>query len=114
MNSDAQVVLGDNGNPNDVNLTWERTSEDYVNTLEDRCYVYAYGIDLTKYFSDNNGDFSNVQFLLYNETDGYYVVADTVDDSTNENIYYVAEQAMLPARSLVKLLPGICNSIYPE
>ena len=88
VNSDAQVVLGDDGNPNDVNLTWERTSEDYTNTLEDRCYVYAYGVDLTKYFSDNNGDFSNVQFLLYNETDGYYVVADTVDDSTDENIYY--------------------------
>ena len=88
VNSDAQVVLGDDGNPNDVNLTWERTSEDYTNTLEDRCYVYAYGVDLTKYFSDSNGDFSNVQFLLYNETDGYYVVADTVDDSTDENIYY--------------------------
>ena len=28
VNSDAQVVLGDDGNPNDVNLTWERTSED--------------------------------------------------------------------------------------
>ena len=89
VNSDAQVVLGDAGNPNDVNLTWERTSEDYTSTLEDRCYVYAYGVDLTKFFSDNNGDFSHVQFLLYNETDGYYVVADTVDDSAGENIYYV-------------------------
>ncbi|HIV16450.1 MAG TPA: hypothetical protein IAB17_00500 [Candidatus Alectryocaccobium stercorigallinarum] len=89
VNSDAQVVLGDNGNPNDVNLTWERTSQDYTNTLEDRCYVYSYGIDLTKYFSDDEGDYSNVQFILYNVTDGYYVVADTIDDTEGENIYYV-------------------------
>lgn len=89
VNSDADVVLGDKGNPNDVSLTWERTSEDYTNTIEDRTYVYSYGLDLTKLFSDNAGDYSKVQFLLYNKTDGYYVVADTNDDSTNENIYYV-------------------------
>ncbi len=89
VNSDAQVVLGDDGNPNDVNLTWERTSENYTNTIEDRCYVYSYGIDLNKYFSDQEGDYSKVQFLLYNVTDGYYVVADTVDDTEGENIYYV-------------------------
>lgn len=87
VNSDAQVVLGDEGNQNNVTLTWERTSQDYTNTLEDRCYVYSYGVDLTKYFSDNAGDATNVQFLLYNETDGYYVIADNV--TTSGNIYYV-------------------------
>ena len=105
VNSDAQVVLGNDGNPNDVNLTWERTSEDYTNTLEDRCYVYAYGVDLTKYFSDSNGDFSNVQFLLYNETDGYYVVADTVDDSTDENIYYAGGAGDVAGTELGKTVP---------
>jgi fimbrial isopeptide formation D2 family protein/LPXTG-motif cell wall-anchored protein len=89
VNSDAALVLGDEGNPNDVSLTWERTSEDYSNTIEDRSYVYSYGLDLTKYFSDNAGDFSKVQFTLYNVTDGYYVVADTVNTANGDNTYYV-------------------------
>lgn len=102
VNSDADVVLGDKGNPNDVSLTWERTSEDYTNTIEDRCYVYSYGLDLTKLFSDNAGDYSKVQFLLYNKTDGYYVVADTVDNSTDENNYYVGGNGDVANTSLGK------------
>ena len=77
--------LGDEGNANNVSLTWQRTSENYTNTIEDRCYVYSYGLNLTKYFSDNQGNYSNVKFLLYNKTDGYYVVADIRD----EYVYYV-------------------------
>ena len=89
VNSDALVMLGDEGNQNNVRLVWKRTSQEYENTLEDRSYVYTYGIDLTKRFSDGKGDFSDVKFILYNETDGYYVVADTTEDPEGKNIYHV-------------------------
>ena len=69
VNSDAAVVYGDSGNPNDVTLTWKRTNTDYYDPLTDDCHVYTYGIDLTKEFSDNNGSFDNVKFLLKNATD---------------------------------------------
>ena len=83
VNSDATLVLGDDGNPNDVVLTWSRTSDQYSNTLEDRNYVYAYGVDLTKTFSDKKGDMSKVQFKLYNKTDAYYVVAEKSETDGN-------------------------------
>lgn len=86
VNSDSSLVLGDDGNPNDVILTWSRTSDSYYNTLEDRNYVYAYSLDLTKTFSDNKGDMSKVQFKLYNSTDAYYVVAKKSD---KDGVYYV-------------------------
>lgn len=86
VNSDAATVYGDNGNPNEVELTWKRTNTDYYDTLKDCCHVYTYGIDLTKEFSDNAGDFAKVKFLLHNTTDGYYVQAQL---NQNEGIYYV-------------------------
>ena len=86
LNSDASVVYGDYGNPNDVTLTWKRTNTDYYDTLTDDCHVYTYGIDLTKEFSDNNGNFDNVKFLLKNSTDNYYVQAEL---NKSEGIYYV-------------------------
>lgn len=86
VNSDNTLVLGDAGNENDVVLEWSRTSNGYYNTLEDRNYVYAYSLDLTKEFSDNKGDFSKVEFKLYNTTDAYYVVAE-LDEATG--VYYV-------------------------
>ena len=84
VNSDATTVYGDSGNPNEVELTWKRTNTDYYDTLKDCCHVYTYGLDLTKEFSDNNGDFSNVLFLMKNSTDNYYVQAELKDD-----VYYV-------------------------
>ena len=45
VNSDATPVLGDAGNTNDVTLTWKRTSMDYVDTLEDRCRIYTFGLN---------------------------------------------------------------------
>ena len=54
VNSNATPVLGDSGNSNDVQLTWKRTSEDFVKTVEDRARVYTYGINLTKEFSDTS------------------------------------------------------------
>ena len=86
VNSDASVVYGDSGNPNDVTLTWKRTNTEYYDTLTDDCHVYTYGIDLTKEFSDNNGSFDNVKFLLKNATDNYYVQAEL---NKSEGIYYV-------------------------
>ena len=86
VNSDASVVYGDSGNPNDVILTWKRTNTEYYDTLTDDCHVYTYGIDLTKEFSDNNGNFDNVKFLLKNVTDNYYVQAAL---TKSEGIYYV-------------------------
>lgn len=86
VNSDVSVVYGDSGNPNDVTLTWKRTNIEYYDTLTDDCHVYTYGLDLTKEFSDNNGNFDNVKFLLKNSTDNYYVQAE-LDKS--EGVYYV-------------------------
>ena len=89
VNSDATAILGDEGNPNDVQLTWSRTSTGFYDTLEDEAIVFTYGIDVTKKFSDNNGNAENVKFTLYNTTDGYYVVSDKMETSGNDKIYYV-------------------------
>ena len=84
------AVLGDDGNPNDVKLTWERTSAGYYDTLEDECIVYTYGIDLTKEFSDKAGDPTKVQFVLYDEDDAYYVVAaNTGTTEDGKKVYYM-------------------------
>ena len=86
VNSDAATVYGDSGNPNEVKLTWQRSNMDYYATLRDCCHVYTYGIDLTKQFSDNRGNFDKVKFLVRNATDGYYVQAEL---NKAEGIYYV-------------------------
>ena len=88
MNSDASVNYGDAGNPNDVVLTWKRTSQDYYDTLVDDCHLYTFGIDLTKRFSDGKGDFSKVEFMVQNKTDGYFVKAELNKD---EGVYYVVD-----------------------
>ena len=86
VNSDASVVYGDSSNPNDVTLTWKRTNTEYYDTLTDDCHVYTYGLDLTKEFSDNNGNFGNVKFQLKNSTDNYYVQAEL---NKSEGVYYI-------------------------
>lgn len=86
VNSSADVVYGDNGNPNEVVLTWKRTSQNSYDTLKDDAKVFAYGLELTKLFSDGKGDFSKVQFIMQNKTDGYYVKA-KLDEATG--VYYV-------------------------
>lgn len=48
--------------------------------------LYVFGIDLTKKFSDGKGDFSKVEFLVQNKTDGYFVQAELNED---EGVYYV-------------------------
>ena len=86
VNSDSSLVLGDEGNDNAVVLTWSRTTDSLVNTLEDKNYVYSYSMDLTNEFSDGAGDMSKVEFKLYNVTDAYYVNA-TYNET--DNAYYV-------------------------
>lgn len=76
--------LGDTDNPNEVVLTWKRTNTGYFDTLQDCCHVYTYGVDVLKQFSDGKGDLANVHFLLHNDTDDVYVIAEQRD-----GMYYV-------------------------
>ncbi len=89
VNADDSVVYGDSGNPNTVTMLWQRTSRDYYDMLVDDCHLYTYGLELTKLFSDNNGNLSNVEFIIYNKTDDYYVEA-KLDETSG--IYYVEDQ----------------------
>ena len=93
VDSDNTVVFGDAGNPNEVVMLWKRTSENYYDTLVDDAHIYTYGMDLTKLFSDGKGDFSKVQFIVQNDTDGYYVVAEL---NEAEGIYYVVDHTNNP------------------
>ncbi len=77
LTSDAQ--LGDKDNPNEVVLTWRRTNSTYFDTLEDCCHVYSYGINVLKTFSDSKGNVQNVKFLLHNDTDACYIIAEQKD-----------------------------------
>ena len=86
FNPDKSLVCGDDGNSNDVVLVWKRTNSSFYDTLVDDCHVYSFGLDLTKEFSDGQGHFSKVEFLLYNDTDGYFVTAEL---NESEGIYYV-------------------------
>lgn len=94
LHSDDSVTFGDNGNDNDVTLTWSRTSENYYDVLNDDCHVYAYGIHLVKNFSDiadnaeaaEQGLYEHVKFKVQNTTDGYWVVAEL---NEAEGLYYV-------------------------
>lgn len=85
LSSDAELVCGDSGNPNTVTLTWSSSSTEYTDTLSSDAHVYSYGIDMTKKFSDGAGNLENVQFILHNDTDGYFVTAQQID-----GIYYAA------------------------
>lgn len=80
VNTDDTVVLGDKGNPNDVSLTWKRTSTDYWDILKDKCIVYSVGYNFTKKFSDNKGDATKVKFVIQNKSDNYYLVAKADSD----------------------------------
>lgn len=81
LTADAQ--MGDKDNSNEVVLTWKRTNTTYFDTLNDCCHVYTYGINVLKQFSDNGGKVQNVKFLLHNDTDDCYIIADLKD-----GVYY--------------------------
>ena len=82
LTADAQ--LGDTDNPNEVVLTWKRTNTSYFDTLQDCCHVYTYGVDVLKQFSDGKGDLANVHFLLHNDSDNVYIIAEQRD-----GVYYI-------------------------
>ena len=88
MDSDNSVVYGDSGNPNEVVLVWKRSSQEYFDTLVDDAHVFTYAMELTKLFSDGNGDYKNVEFIMHNDTDGYFVKAELNEE---EGIYYVVD-----------------------
>ncbi len=93
MRPDDLLVYGDEGNDNAVVMTWKRSNSSYYDTLVDDCHVYSYGIDLTKRFSDGKGDFSKVEFVLHNDKDNYFVVANKQSDG----LYYVTGHAKAEA-----------------
>ena len=101
MDSDHSLVIGNSGNPNKVVLTWQRTSSNYYDTLVDDCHLYTYGIDLTKLFSDGKGDFSDVQFIVANQTDEYYVKAEL---NQEEGVYYVVDH-VTEAKEATRFVP---------
>ena len=93
VNSDDSFSYGDEGNCNEVVLTWRRTSSAYYDTLIDDCHVFSFGIELTKLFSDVDPEtatetdmYKHVKFKAYNTTDGYWLTA-VRDEETG--IYYV-------------------------
>lgn len=89
LNSDESLVYGDNGNENNVVLTWKRSNDKYFDTLIDDCHIYTYAINVAKTFSDGKDAqdmFNHVLFKAQNETDGYYVVAAL---NETEGIWYV-------------------------
>ncbi len=88
VDSNYSVAAGDAGNPNEVVLLWQRSSQDYYDTLVDDAHVYTYGIELTKLFSDGKGDYSDVEFIIYNDTDNYFVKAKL---NESEGVYYVTD-----------------------
>ncbi|MBQ3703049.1 MAG: SpaH/EbpB family LPXTG-anchored major pilin [Oscillospiraceae bacterium] len=114
---DASFVYGDAGNSNEVALRWSRTNTGYYDTLIDDAHVFSYGIDLTKRFSDNQGDLSKVEFVLHNDTDNYFVKAAL---NASEGAYYVTGHAtaqgeathFTPASSGKLLIKGLEDDTY--
>ena len=89
LNSDESLVYGDNGNENNVVLTWKRSNDKYFDTLIDDCHIYTYAINVAKTFSDGKAEqtmFNHVLFKAQNATDGYYVIAQL---NEGEGIWYV-------------------------
>ncbi len=88
MDSDNSLTGGDDANPNRVVLTWKRSSQAYYDTLVDDCHTYSFGVELTKLFSDGKGNFDDVEFIIHNDTDNYFVKAEL---SESEGIYFVTD-----------------------
>ena len=108
VNSDADLVLGDEGNPNEATLTWKRSNSSYYDTLKDCCHVYSYGIDLLKQFSDGAGKLENVEFVVRNATDSYFVQAQYDDEA---KVYYVTGYAAAEADA-TNFIPSADGHIF--
>ena len=116
VNTDDTVVLGDKGNPNDVSLTWKRTSTDYWDILKDKCIVYSFGYNFTKKFSDNKGDATKVKFVIQNKSDNYYLVAKADSDGiyqvTGKSATEEGATQFSPASSGKLIINGIEGDEY--
>ena len=85
--SDA-VAYGDNANPNNVTLTWSRTTDGYYDTLTDQAKVYVFGIELTKVLSEGGTAYQDVKFVIQNSTNvtgSYYLEA----SKSADGVYYI-------------------------
>ena len=60
----------------------------HIHRPKDYLSLYTYGINLYKLFSDGKGDFSNVEFIIHNDTDDYFVKAEL---NADEGVYYVTD-----------------------
>lgn len=109
VNSSGEVIIDDEGNKNDVALTYKRTSADYYETIKDVANVYTYVLDLTKEIEDaleNGHDASEVQFVLKNADDGQYIVAKPVTDSKGNAFagqYYVTDMTDVTASGCISV-----------
>ena len=116
VNTDDTVVLGDKGNPNDVSLTCNRTSTDYLDILKDKCIVYSFGYNFTKKFSDNKGDATKVKFVIQNKSDNYYLVAKADSDGiyqvTGKSATEEGATQFSPASSGKLIINGIEGDEY--
>ena len=92
LDGQDKIVYGDEGNENKVAMTWKRSNTDFWDALVDDAHIYTYGIDLTKVFSDNRGDFSKVEFIIHNDTDNYFVTGELKD-----GIWYVKDHVSAEA-----------------
>ena len=92
LDSNASVTYGEIGNANTVILEWRRSNDAYYDTLVDDAHVYTFGLDLTKLFEQEaaqvewTGNFDEVEFVLWNKNDGYWVEAAL---NADEGVYYV-------------------------
>lgn len=105
LNSNASAVLGDQGNPNDVSLTWKRTSTSYYDVLKDECIVYTFGLNMTKKFTDGKGDPTKVKFIVSNTSDGYFLTA-----TGSNGVYYVTGKSATE-EGATKFSPGADGSL---
>ncbi len=107
LDTDNSLVLGDTGNPNEVTLTWKRSNTSYYDTLTDEAAVYAFGLDVTKNFSDGRGDATKVEFLIQNSTDNYYLTGSL---NTTENVWYVTGKTA-EANSATHFIPTAAGKL---
>lgn len=98
------AVVGDKGNNNEVTLEWKRTSSATSETLTDEAEVYTYGLNVTKTFEGGSAsaDATQVQFILQNITDDYYVTAETISDGN----YKVTKNTTATKEDATKFSPS--------
>ena len=100
-------------NGNDVRLDISNgPNDDYTTSHTD---VYTYGLDITKIFSDESKDFSNVRFNLKSNAQGAQNIKFTKDDATG--IYTVstdqgATDALTPDATGKITVKGLAAGIY--